>query len=110
MKTRVQRTKNSSIANCSKVKCLPEGVEVYEPSETVVDVKLSASNVEEEKLAHINLKKFVSDISHCPDCKTNPAFFLSSKRVPVCIKHWNIIADAPVAWTKEGKITLLAGV
>jgi hypothetical protein len=66
--------------------------------------------VEEEELARINLKKFVKDISHCPDCKNNPAFFLSSKKVPVCIRHWNLIADALVAWTEEGKITLLAEV
>jgi len=92
------------------VKCLPEGVKGYEPPETVVDVKPSAPNVEEEKLAPISLKKFVNDISRCPNCKTKPDIFLSSKRVPLCIKHWNIIADAPVAWTKEGKITLLAGV
>jgi hypothetical protein len=105
-----QRTKNSSIANCSKVKYLPEGVEVYEPSETVVDVKPSTPDVEEKELAHISLKKFVNDISRCSNCKTKPDIFLSSKRVPLCIKHWNIIADAPVAWTKEGKITLLAGV
>ncbi len=107
---RVQRTKNSSIANCSKVKYLPERDKVYEPSETVVDVKPSTPDVEEEKLAPISLKKFVNDISHCPNCKTKPDIFLSSKRVPLCIKHWNIIADAPVTWTKEGKVTLLAGV
>jgi len=93
-----------------KVKYLPEGVKVYEPPEAVVDVKPSPPDVEEKELVSISLKKFVNDISHCPDCKTKPVFFLSSKRVPVCIKHWNIIADAPVAWTKEGKITLLAGV
>jgi len=107
---RAQRTKNSSMPIAQKVKYLPEGVKVHEPPETVVDVKPSPPDVEEEELAPVSLKKFVNDISHCPDCKTKPAFFLSSKRVPVCIKHWNIIADAPVAWTKEGKITLLAGV
>jgi len=89
-------------ANCSKVKHLPEGVRAR--------VKPSHPDVEEEELAPISLKKFVNDISHCSDCKNNPAFYLSSKRVPICIKHWNIIADAPVAWTKEGKITLLAEV
>ena len=98
------------IINCSKVKCLLEIVKVHEPSETVVDVKPSIPDVEGKELAPISLKKFVNDISNCPDCKTNPAFFLTSKKVPVCIKHWNIIADAPVAWTKEGKLTLLAEV
>ena len=45
----VQRTKNSSIANCSKVKCLLEGVKVYEPSETVVDVKAFHSKMLRKK-------------------------------------------------------------
>jgi hypothetical protein len=69
-----------------------------------------ATDAEEEELARISLKKFVNDISRCPDCKNNPFFFLSSKKVPVCMKHWNMIADEPVAWTEEGKITLLAEV
>jgi len=73
-------------------------------------VQYSPTDAEEEELARISLKKFVNDISRCPDCKNKPFFFLSSKKVPVCMKHWNQIADAPVVWTEEGKITLLAEV
>jgi len=65
------------------------------------------ARAEENGLARISLRKFVNEISHCPDCKTNPVFYLSSKRVPICRKHWNIIANEPVAWTEEGKIFLL---
>ncbi len=68
------------------------------------------ARAEEDGLARISLRKFVDEISHCPDCKTNPVFYLSSKRVPICRKHWNIIANEPVAWTEEGKIILLAGI
>lgn len=67
-------------------------------------------DVEDEESGPNKLKKFVNDISNCIDCKTNPAFFLSSRKIPVCRKHWNIIADLPIAWTKEGKIMLLTEV
>jgi hypothetical protein len=79
-------------------------------TQAVTVMGLHHLDVEDEESGPIKLKKFVNDISNCIDCKTNPAFFLSSRKVPVCRKHWNVIADLPVTWTKEGKIMLLTGV
>jgi hypothetical protein len=79
-------------------------------TQTVTVMDLHQLDVDEEGLGAISLKKFVSDINNCADCRTNPAFFLSSREVPVCARHWNAIAEAPIAWTKEGKIRLLTGV
>ena len=80
---------------------------MYGPPDAVVRVNSFSPVVEEEKLPRISLKKFVNDINHCPDCRNNPAYFLSSKMIPVCMEHWNLIADAPIVWTEEGKIILL---
>ncbi len=73
-------------------------------------MRVHSPECEEEELASIDLRRFVNDISNCLDCRIKPAFYLSSKRIPVCMKHWNLIADAPVIWTKEGEIAHLKGV
>ena len=35
----------------------------------------------------------LSELRGCPDCKSEPAVFLTSKRVPCCRVHWEKFAD-----------------
>ena len=55
----------------------------------------------------IDLSEFSNEISHCADCKANPAVFLTDKRISVCQKHWNILAEAPVEWSEDGNFMVV---
>jgi hypothetical protein len=58
------------------------------------------------KRRSLDLQQFLNDINHCPECKSHPAVFLTSGKIPVCKEHWNTLADTPVEWTEDGQFKI----
>jgi len=50
-----------------------------------------------------NLQKaLIMGIGECPKCKSNLVVFVTAKRIPLCLEHWNSLADSDIEWSSEG--------
>jgi len=43
-------------------------------------------------------KHRMTEYRNCEDCKKNPALYITSERIGLCQKHWNLLASSDVEW------------
>jgi hypothetical protein len=49
-----------------------------------------------KKLA--DLDAFVERIKDCEQCRNNPHVLITKNKIPVCLFHWQVLADSDLEW------------
>jgi len=52
-----------------------------------------------KKLQHnCDLESFLKAIDGCSECQSNPLASITSEQIPLCKKHWYVLATTNIEW------------